>query len=272
MDGLKEKPETPQEPAARRPEKKNDFDNRRKLMYILCGGYLIYLAIKMGRDYLQLAASGEWTGERIAALCGTIGFAVIGAALLAVVAVRFVREWKEEARRELERQAEEAEKRRRKPQMNDMTLFLDLILLASGVYCMYTWLRLAVTKHLFKNGLLVPKEKKDLRLRRRGRIHPLHDPAARGDGHPDAGLRRHHAAQRPALRAVFALPVVARPAGGRAGLPRLVRRPQRTRQPGLFRDVTPQGSPQGPIPPIRGKCPEGTKGVGMLSAQLTERL
>ena len=35
---------------------------------------------------------------------------VIGAALLAVVAVRFVREWKEEARRELERQAEEAEK------------------------------------------------------------------------------------------------------------------------------------------------------------------
>ena len=71
---------------------------------------LIYLAIKMGRDYPQLAASGEWTGERIAALCGTIGFAVIGAALLAVVAVRFVREWKEEARRELERQTEEAEK------------------------------------------------------------------------------------------------------------------------------------------------------------------
>ena len=29
---------------------------------------------------------------------------------------------------------------------------------------------------------------------------------------------------------------------------------------------------QGPIPPIRGKCPEGTKGVGMLSAKLTERL
>ena len=35
---------------------------------------------------------------------------VIGAALLAVVSVRFVREWKEEAQRELERQAEEAEK------------------------------------------------------------------------------------------------------------------------------------------------------------------
>ena len=29
---------------------------------------------------------------------------------------------------------------------------------------------------------------------------------------------------------------------------------------------------QGPIPPIRGKCPEGTKGVGMLAAKLTERL
>ena len=28
---------------------------------------------------------------------------------------------------------------------------------------------------------------------------------------------------------------------------------------------------QGPIPPIRWKCPEGTKGVGMLSAKQTER-
>ena len=28
---------------------------------------------------------------------------------------------------------------------------------------------------------------------------------------------------------------------------------------------------QGPIPPIRGKCPEGTKGVGMLSAKQTGR-
>ena len=30
--------------------------------------------------------------------------------------------------------------------------------------------------------------------------------------------------------------------------------------------------PSGPIPPIRGKCPEGTKRVGMLSAKLTERI
>ena len=44
--------------------------------------------------------------------------------------------------------------------MNDMTLFLDLLLLASGGYCMYTWLRLMVTGHLFQNGLLVPKDKK----------------------------------------------------------------------------------------------------------------
>ena len=29
---------------------------------------------------------------------------------------------------------------------------------------------------------------------------------------------------------------------------------------------------QGPIPPVRGKCPEGTKGVGMLSPKVTERL
>ena len=33
-----------------------------------------------------------------------------------------------------------------------------------------------------------------------------------------------------------------------------------------------KGSPPGPIPPIRGKCPAGTKGVGMLSPKVTERL
>ena len=33
-------------------------------------------------------------------------------------------------------------------------------------------------------------------------------------------------------------------------------------------DSTKQRLPfQGPIPPIRGKCPEGTKGVGMLAAE-----
>lgn len=43
---------------------------------------------------------------------------------------------------------------------NDMNLLLSLILLGSGIYCLYTWLRLLVTKRLFRNGLLVPKEKK----------------------------------------------------------------------------------------------------------------
>lgn len=44
--------------------------------------------------------------------------------------------------------------------MNDMTLFLDLILIASGAYCMYTFLRLAVTKRLFKNGRWCRRRKK----------------------------------------------------------------------------------------------------------------
>ena len=58
MDELEKKPDAPQKSAEKKPERKNDFDNRRKLMYVLCGGYLIYLAIKMGRDYPGLAASG----------------------------------------------------------------------------------------------------------------------------------------------------------------------------------------------------------------------
>lgn len=159
MDELEKKPETPQEPAARRPEKKNDFDNRRKLMYILCGGYLIYLATRWAGITRSLppAANGRASGSPRSAARSALP--VIGAALLAVVAVRFVREWKKRRSASWSGRRKKL-KRRRKPQMNDMTLFLDLILLASGVYCMYTWLRLAVTKHLFKNGLLVPKEKK----------------------------------------------------------------------------------------------------------------
>ena len=107
MDELEKKPEAPQEASEKKPEKKNNFDNRRKVMYVLCGGYLIYLAIKMGRDYPGLAASGVWSSERIAALCGTIAFSIIGAALLVIVAVRSVREWKQAARDEQEEHTNE---------------------------------------------------------------------------------------------------------------------------------------------------------------------
>ena len=38
MDELEKKPDAPQKAAEKKPERKNDFDNRRKLMYVLCGG------------------------------------------------------------------------------------------------------------------------------------------------------------------------------------------------------------------------------------------
>lgn len=43
--------------------------------------------------------------------------------------------------------------------MGSTMLLMDLVAVACSVYCMYTWLRLLITKRLFKNGLLVPKEK-----------------------------------------------------------------------------------------------------------------
>lgn len=43
--------------------------------------------------------------------------------------------------------------------MEDFNLILDLIGLGCGVYCMYTWLKLTLSGRLFKNSLLVPKEK-----------------------------------------------------------------------------------------------------------------
>lgn len=42
---------------------------------------------------------------------------------------------------------------------NSMTLMLDAISLGCGLYCLYTWLRLVFTRRLFKNGLIVPREK-----------------------------------------------------------------------------------------------------------------
>ena len=46
MDELEKKPDAPQVSAKKKPEQKNSFDNRKKLMYVLCGGYLIYLALR----------------------------------------------------------------------------------------------------------------------------------------------------------------------------------------------------------------------------------
>lgn len=107
MDELEKKPDAPRETAEKKPGRKNDFDNRRKVMYVLCGGYLIYLAIKMGRDYPGLAASGVWSSDRIIALCGTIAFSIIGAALLVITAVRSIREWKQDAQNEREEHTNE---------------------------------------------------------------------------------------------------------------------------------------------------------------------
>lgn len=108
MDELQKKPETPPETAEQKPKKQLEFNNQRKFMYLLCGGYLIYLAVKMGSDYPQLAALGEWTGERISALCGAIGFSIIGAALIGVVIVKSVREWKNSAQAEQNNQPEQS--------------------------------------------------------------------------------------------------------------------------------------------------------------------
>ena len=107
MDELEKKPDAPQASAKKKPEQKNSFDNRKKLMYVLCGGYLLYLALKMGRDYPGLAASGVWSSDRIIALCGAIAFSIIGAALLVITAVRSVREWKQDAQNEQEEHTDE---------------------------------------------------------------------------------------------------------------------------------------------------------------------
>ena len=79
----------------------------KQLVMYLIGLLLIYLAIKMGRDYPGLAASGVWSSDRIIALCGAIAFSIIGAALLVITAVRSVHEWKQDAQNEQEEHTDE---------------------------------------------------------------------------------------------------------------------------------------------------------------------
>ena len=43
---------------------------------------------------------------------------------------------------------------------NSMNNLMDLLSLACGGYCLYTWVKLLVGKRLFENGLLMPKNKK----------------------------------------------------------------------------------------------------------------
>lgn len=93
MDELEKQTPAPEQPEADTgggKKRKND-DNRRRLMYLLCGGYLVYLAIKMLKDYPGLTGS-----ERTVSLCGGIGFLLIGGALLVLTAIRAMRTWKQE--------------------------------------------------------------------------------------------------------------------------------------------------------------------------------
>lgn len=104
MDELEKKPDAPLTPEE--PEKQEaqpdprGFDNRRKLMFLLCGGYLLYLACKMARDYPALAAAGVWNTDRIVVLCGMIAFGIIGVGMLGFTAYKTIREWKQTAQKQ----------------------------------------------------------------------------------------------------------------------------------------------------------------------------
>ncbi len=43
--------------------------------------------------------------------------------------------------------------------MQQMNLLMDFVALGCGLYCLYTCVRLLITRRLFANGLLIPKEK-----------------------------------------------------------------------------------------------------------------
>ena len=96
MDELEKKPDAPQEPAKKKPEPKNDFDNRRKLMYALCGGYLLYLAYKLATSFIADFPQNGWTSNRVVCIVGAVVFTVVGVSLLAGCVKRFVQRMKEQ--------------------------------------------------------------------------------------------------------------------------------------------------------------------------------
>lgn len=73
------------------PKTKLPFDGRRAILYVVVGGYLIYLSYKLLTSFAGTFPAEGWTTNMIISLAGGVVFAIVGAILLVYTAIRFVK-------------------------------------------------------------------------------------------------------------------------------------------------------------------------------------
>lgn len=72
--------------------------SRRNILHLACGGYLVYLAVKLLVGLIDDLPKSGWNANTIIALVGTVVFAAVGITLLVGLARRFLHQLREDAK------------------------------------------------------------------------------------------------------------------------------------------------------------------------------
>jgi hypothetical protein len=74
-------PQGPEEENPNSVKASRDF-TRRNVFHVVCAGYLLYLAVKLGRDFVTNIRSSGWNGDTIVCLAGAVVFSAVAVVLL----------------------------------------------------------------------------------------------------------------------------------------------------------------------------------------------
>lgn len=72
--------------------------SRRNILHLACGGYLVYLAVKLLVGLIDDFPQSGWNANTIIALVGTVVFAAVGITLLVGLVRRFLHQLREDAK------------------------------------------------------------------------------------------------------------------------------------------------------------------------------
>lgn len=88
----------PEHAAQEKPQPKNDRDSsRRDLLHLACGGYLLYLAVKLVMGLVAELPQTGWTASTVISLVGAVLFSAVGIVLLVGLARRFIAQLRRDA-------------------------------------------------------------------------------------------------------------------------------------------------------------------------------
>jgi|GEM_PF-411493 len=55
---------------------------RRNIFHVVCAGYLLYLAVKLGRDFVTNLKTAGWNGDTVICIVGAVVFSAVAVVLL----------------------------------------------------------------------------------------------------------------------------------------------------------------------------------------------